>query len=103
MRLGIVLHHHTVTDQAASIIHVITLISKINTYDSVDYEVALSGFAYPETYVFEGFENTTFPPTGWANLGSWSRYTYTVYEGIGSAYKYSSSTTPYILSTPKLN
>jgi hypothetical protein len=71
-------------------------------YNSVDYEVTLSGYAYAATANFEGFENTTFPPAGWANPDTWSRSTYTVFEGSGSAYKYSSSSTPYILSTPKL-
>jgi len=72
-------------------------------YNSVDYEVTLSAYAYAATANFEGFENTTFPPAGWANPGSWSKSTYTVFEGSGSAYKSSYSTTPYILSTPKLD
>lgn len=72
------------------------------TYDSEDYEAALTGSAYPATYVFEGFEGS-FPPAGWANPGSWSKNTYTYYAGTSSAYKYSSSSSPYILSTPKLD
>jgi len=71
-------------------------------YNSVDYEVTLDGYAYAATANFEGFENTSFPPAGWANPGSWSRNTFTVFEGTGSAYRYGSATTPYILSTPKL-
>lgn len=73
------------------------------TYASVDYEVALSGYAYPDNYVFEGFDSSTFPPAGWANPGTWWRSTSTVYEGSGSAYKYGSGSTQYILSTPLLS
>lgn len=69
------------------------------TYDGEDYQVTLSGYAYPETYIFEGFEATTFPPAGWANPGTWSRSTFTVFEGLGSATK---AATNSILSTPKL-
>lgn len=73
------------------------------TYASVDYEVALTGYAYPDNYVFEGFDSSTFPPVGWANPGTWSRSTTTVFAGTGSAYKYGTSSSPYILSTPKLD
>jgi hypothetical protein len=69
-------------------------------YDSVDYEVALSGYAYAETDLFEGFEGA-FPPAGWANPGTWSAST-PAFAGTKSAYRYGSSTTTYILSTPKL-
>ena len=64
--------------------------------------IPLTGQALPSDYVFEGFENTTFPPAGWTTDG-WTRSTYTVYEGNGSAYKYGSSSTQYILYTPLLN
>jgi len=50
-------------------------------YESVDYEVDLTGTAYPDTYVFEGFEGASFPPAGWANPGSWSSSS-TAYEGL---------------------
>jgi len=50
----------------------------------------------------ESFENTTFPPAGWANPGTWSRNTYSIKHGTASAYKFGSTTTQYILSTPKL-
>ncbi|MCB5286452.1 MAG: choice-of-anchor D domain-containing protein, partial [Candidatus Cloacimonetes bacterium] len=71
------------------------------TYNSVEYTVVLSGYAYAETALIEGFEGA-FPPLGWGNLGSWSKSTYTYYEGAGSAYKSPYDATPYILSTPKL-
>jgi hypothetical protein len=51
----------------------------------------------------ESFDATTFPPTGWANPGTWSRSTTTpIFYGTASAYK-SASTTPALLSTPILN
>ncbi|MCF7867396.1 MAG: choice-of-anchor J domain-containing protein [Candidatus Cloacimonetes bacterium] len=65
------------------------------------HDIPLSGTAYPADYVFEGFDDTTFPPVGWTNDG-WSRST-TNYEGGGSAYRYGSTTTQYLLNTPKLN
>jgi len=55
------------------------------------------------TQLAESFENTTFPPTGWANPGTWSRNTYTIKHGIASAYKYGSTSSQYILSTPKVS
>ena len=37
-------------------------------------------------YVFEGFEETTFPPFGWENPGDhWARFTTNAYEGQGYA------------------
>jgi hypothetical protein len=51
----------------------------------------------------ESFEATTFPPAGWANPGTWSRSTTTpIFHGTAQAYKYGSSSTKYILSTPML-
>ncbi len=50
-------------------------------------------------YLAESFENTTFPPTGWANPGDWSRSTSQYFAGDASAYKYS-STTENLLRTP---
>jgi len=50
----------------------------------------------------ESFENTTFPPAGWANPGTWSRSTTYAKHGTASAYKYGSTTTQSILSTPKV-
>ncbi|HPS40310.1 MAG TPA: choice-of-anchor J domain-containing protein, partial [Candidatus Cloacimonadota bacterium] len=49
----------------------------------------------------ESFDDTAFPPVGWANPGTWSRATTTPYYGLGTAYK-SAGTTPAILSTPIL-
>ena len=49
----------------------------------------------------ESFENSTFPPIGWANPGTWSRNTTLPFHGTASAYK-SASTIPAILSTPLL-
>ncbi|HPS61376.1 MAG TPA: choice-of-anchor J domain-containing protein [Candidatus Cloacimonas sp.] len=54
------------------------------------------------TQVAESFENTSFPPAGWANPGSWSRSTSYYKQGVASAYKYTSDTSKYILSTPKV-
>lgn len=53
----------------------------------------------------EGFEATSFPPVGWANgsTGAWTRSTSTpLFEGTASAYKFTSSSTVYVLSTPML-
>lgn len=54
------------------------------------------------TQVAESFENTSFPPAGWANPGTWSRSTSYAKHGTASAYKYGSSSSQYILSTPKV-
>ena len=48
----------------------------------------------------ESFEDTTFPPIGWSTDG-WTR-TSVSYHGGASAYKYGSSDTQYLLSTPLL-
>ncbi|MDD2227864.1 MAG: choice-of-anchor J domain-containing protein [Candidatus Cloacimonetes bacterium] len=53
--------------------------------------------------ITESFEATTFPPPGWANLTGFTRSTSFAFNGTASAYKYSSSTAPAILSTPILN
>ncbi|MFA5509319.1 MAG: choice-of-anchor J domain-containing protein [Candidatus Cloacimonadaceae bacterium] len=50
----------------------------------------------------ESFEETTFPPPGWANPGTWSRSTSYKVHGTAGAYKYGSTSTQYILSTPRL-
>jgi hypothetical protein len=50
----------------------------------------------------ESFDDTTFPPLGWANPGSWSRSTTTPYYGAANTYK-SASTTAALLSTPLLD
>ncbi|CAO80453.1 choice-of-anchor J domain-containing protein [Candidatus Cloacimonas acidaminovorans] len=54
------------------------------------------------TQVAESFENTSFPPAGWANPGTWSRSTSYAKQGVASAYKYPYDTSKYILSTPKV-
>ena len=54
------------------------------------------------TQIAESFENTAFPPAGWANPGTWSRNTSYKIHGTASAYKYGSTSTQYILSTPKV-
>ncbi len=56
-----------------------------------------------DAMIAESFEATTFPPLGWANQTGFSRSTSYAYHGAASAYKYSSSTAPAILSTPVLN
>jgi len=55
-----------------------------------------------ETQLAESFENTTFPPAGWANPGTWSRNTSQAIHGSASAYKWSTATEN-LLSTPLLN
>lgn len=55
-----------------------------------------------DTQLVESFDNTTFPPTGWANPGTWSRSTTTPFYGTGTAYK-SAGTTAALLSTPMLS
>ncbi|MCK9336141.1 MAG: choice-of-anchor J domain-containing protein, partial [Candidatus Cloacimonetes bacterium] len=52
--------------------------------------------------VVESFENTAFPPAGWANTGSWYRGTTYYKHGTAGAYKSGSTTATYVLSTPKL-
>lgn len=56
------------------------------------------------TQLAESFELTAFPPAGWANgtTGTWSRSTSYAKHGTASAYKYGSTTTAYVLSTPRL-
>ncbi len=54
------------------------------------------------TQLAESFESTTFPPAGWANPGTWSRSTSYFKNGVASAYKYGSTSSQYILSTPKV-
>ncbi|MCB5270494.1 MAG: choice-of-anchor J domain-containing protein [Candidatus Cloacimonetes bacterium] len=52
----------------------------------------------------EGFEATSFPPLGWANTGNWSRNTTVpLFEGTASAYKFTSTSAAYLLSTPLLS
>jgi hypothetical protein len=53
----------------------------------------------------ESFDATAFPPAGWANgtSGNWTRSTATpLFHGTGHAYKLSSTTVQYQLSTPLL-
>ena len=67
--------------------------------------VVLWSFKTPTaTQLAESFENTTFPPVGWANgsTGNWTRSTTYKKHGTASAYKYGSTSTQYILSTPKV-
>jgi hypothetical protein len=71
------------------------------SYDGMDYDVALSGYAYGATNLYESFEATGFPPAGWTNPGFWSRSTTFSAEGVASAYIWT-STTEAILSTPLL-
>ncbi|PKN72550.1 MAG: hypothetical protein CVU50_06740 [Candidatus Cloacimonetes bacterium HGW-Cloacimonetes-3] len=56
-----------------------------------------------ETQLAESFEPTSFPPAGWANgsTGNWTRSTSYPVDGVGTAYKYGSSTAQYILSAPR--
>ena len=50
----------------------------------------------------ESFNDTTFPPAGWANPGTFTRSTTTPFHGLASAYK-SAPVTPALLSTPMLS
>jgi len=58
------------------------------------------------TQIAESFESTTFPPAGWARITSntsyWGRSTSQYKHGVASMYVYTSTTTPYSISTPKL-
>lgn len=58
------------------------------------------------TQLQESFESTTFPPAGWARITSntsyWGRSTSQYKHGAASMYVYTSTTTPYNISTPKL-
>lgn len=55
-----------------------------------------------DTQLVESFDNTTFPPVGWTNPGTWSRSTTTPFYGTATAYK-SASTTAALLSTPMVS
>ncbi len=56
------------------------------------------------TQLAESFEDTTFPPAGWANgtTGNWFRGTSYKVHGLAGAYKSGSTTTQYTLSTPRV-
>ena len=54
------------------------------------------------TQLIESFENTSFPPAGWANPGSWYRGTTYYKHGTAGAYKSGSTSATYVLSTPKV-
>ena len=74
-----------------------------NNATCCDSEVVLTGSSYPSGHNFQGFEDTTFPPDGWAMTSGWSRYTYSshVYEGDASA-KVSGDNTSWLF-TPALD
>jgi hypothetical protein len=71
------------------------------SYAGENYDVALSGTALGENALFESFEDTTFPPVGWAADGG-NRSTSYAYDGVASAYRYGSTSGQYVLSTPML-
>lgn len=52
----------------------------------------------------EGFEGTTFPPAGWqrttTSTSYWTYSTTTPYQGTRIMYAYTSTSTPYTISTP---
>lgn len=50
----------------------------------------------------ESFESTSFPPAGWANPGSWYRGTTYYKHGTAGAYKSGSTSSTYVLSTPRV-
>ena len=52
-------------------------------------------------YLAESFESVTFPPTGWANPGNWSKSNTQFLDGYASAYKLTTATAS-LLSTPKV-
>lgn len=56
-----------------------------NAENSVN--VILNASAFQEGLVLQDFENTEFPPAGWAMTSGWTRNIYTthIYEGSGSA------------------
>jgi len=51
----------------------------------------------------EDFENSTLPPLGWANPGTWYSSTLYFKTGTRSIYKTGSTSTQYLISTPKLS
>jgi hypothetical protein len=69
-------------------------------YDGANYDVALSGRAVGENALFESFEDTTYPPVGWQT--TWTRNTTHARYGAASAYRYGSTSTEHLLSTPLL-
>ena len=69
-------------------------------YAGNNYDVALSGRAAGENALFESFEDTPFPPTGWQT--TWTRSTLQYRYGSASAYKYVSDSTQHLLITPML-
>ncbi|HNX38487.1 MAG TPA: choice-of-anchor J domain-containing protein [Candidatus Cloacimonadota bacterium] len=73
-----------------------------NTYGAAAPTATWSMKVPSATQVQESFESTTFPPAGWANPGTWSRSTSYYKDGVACAYKYGSSSSQYILSTPKV-
>lgn len=47
--------------------------------------IDLSGIAIPADLVYQGFEDATFPPSGWSADAEWARETSTYYEGSAGA------------------
>ncbi len=80
---------------------------KVVPYNAIGDATGASTWSFStptERQLAEGFELTAFPPAGWANgtSGSFTRSTTTPYEGLASAYKFTSTTVTYVLSTPML-
>jgi len=71
------------------------------TYNSGNYDVALSGTCLSASALLESFEGT-FPPTGWTQDGNWSAQNNSVYHGSKSAYRWTWNNSDVTLSTPVL-
>ncbi|MHC1774629.1 MAG: choice-of-anchor J domain-containing protein [Lentimicrobium sp.] len=77
---------------------------KVVPYNATGDATGVSTWSFTvvaDGYLAESFELTTFPPAGWANPGSWSRSTTYAFNGVASAYKFT-STTQNLLRTPLL-
>lgn len=77
-----------------------------NDFGDADPSPTWSFTTVGENDLAESFENTTFPPAGWANPGTWSRSTFSVFDGAASASKFvgsaSDASSPHRLRTPML-
>lgn len=71
------------------------------SYNSINYDVALSGTAIGEFALYESFEGTTFPPAGWSAENYWYSSTSYAYQGTKSCYR-STGATAVKLITPTL-
>jgi len=71
------------------------------TYNSTNYDVALTGTALGEFVLNESFEGATFPPAGWSYDPTWYSSSSYAYQGSKSCYR-STTATATKLITPTL-